>query len=145
MTFRTGSPEFRRHRWISLILTLYKDSKAISSPTCQSGQCVIKINTFQRNQHPRMFCLILTQIAGLSAFCIPCPALMLFSRALRALFYHSVQVCQQKEYHVPCCPHPENRRQFQLSAVCNLGLNPQTLVVGGVTGKASDLDGALYP
>lgn len=145
MTFCTGSPEFQRHRWISLILTLYKDSKAISSPTCHSGQCVIKINTFQRNQHPRMFCLILTQIAGLSAFRIPCPSLMLFSRALRTLFYHSVQVCQQRECHVPCCSHPENRRQSQLSAVCNFGQNPQTLGGGRVTRNASDLDGGLHP
>lgn len=87
-----------------------------------------KINAFQRKQHPRMFCLVLTQTACLRASCILCPSLMLFSRATST---HNVQISQQRECHVPCCPHPRNRRQSQLPVVCNLGQNPS----GGVSSE----------
>lgn len=103
-----------------------------------------KVNVFQRNQHPRMFCLGLTQTACLGAFCILCPYLMLFSRAMRAVFYHSVQVCQQR---VPCSllSLPWKQKAVSAARVCNFGQTPQSSGVGSVTGNASGLNGGSYP
>lgn len=63
VTFCTSCSAFWRHKWISFILTLSKESKATSFPAHHSGWCALRcdVNAFQRNQHPGMFCLVLKQ------------------------------------------------------------------------------------
>lgn len=141
VTFCTGCSAFWRHKWISFIWTLSKESKATSFPAHHSGCYALRcdVNAFQRNQHPGMFCRVLKQTTSVH-FISGLPPPCCFPEPWEQAFIPWCKSVSRK-YHIPRCPHPGNRGQSQLPVVCNSDWNPQASGGVSATRDAVDMDG----